>query len=99
MPSAQPWRSGAYHLLTKGTPMANDAPAKPRKKPMTMSAANESCQMASAPRGSSVNASNPMKTFRPPRRSVRIPRGMRMIEPMSTGTAITIATCNVLSPS
>ena len=78
-------------MLTKGTPTANDAPAKPSTNPNAMTDANDSCQTASAASGSRVKARRPVNTRRPPMRSVRMPSGMRISDPISTGTAIIIA--------
>jgi hypothetical protein len=64
MPSAAPCRSGANQPLTYGTPTANEAPANPSRNPRTRIAPSESCQTASAARGSSVKAISAVNTRR-----------------------------------
>ena len=46
-PEREPLRPAGYQLLTKGMPTANEAPAKPSKKPKTSTAPHESLKSAS----------------------------------------------------
>ena len=57
---------GRVPAVDEGTPTANDAPAKPSRKPKARMAPSESWKSASAISGSGVKAISAVNTRRPP---------------------------------
>jgi hypothetical protein len=90
MPSAVPCRSGVNQRETNGTPAAKLAPAVPRKNAPRIYVQYELAKPKKKT-GSIVNSSRAVNTLRPPKRSVRIPTGTRMMTPSNVGTAISRA--------
>jgi hypothetical protein len=80
---------GGNHLLTNGTPTANELPARPSKKPQKRSPPKEPPKSPMNSTGTVTTSIRPVKTTRPPSRSVIRPKGMRKSDPRMTGVAMT----------
>src|SRR5215216_57750 len=90
MPNTRPCMCGGNHLLTKGTPTANELPASPRKNPQKRSPPKDPPISPINSTGMISTSMRAVKTARPPKRSVRRPMGMRNREPRITGVAMTM---------
>ncbi len=87
MPSAVPRRAGGYQLFTKGTPMANVVPPRPRKNPPTSSHTRLFATKPMNSTGRIVSALHSENITLAPNRSVSAPIGMRPSDPTITGIA------------
>ena len=92
MPRAIPCFSGGYQRLVNATPTEKLARAMPIRKPKIRSCAYV-CTKPMAMAGTMAQAMTMEKIARPPKRSVRMPSGMRPTLPSSTGNARAMLTC------
>src|SRR6185295_372064 len=78
-------------------PTVNEPPATPTKRPVTRKCQNSVAREMSQI-GNTVDSMRMKKTMRPPKRSVHMPSGRRIREPVSTGIATRMPNCVSFRP-
>src|SRR6185436_8295185 len=78
-------------------PTVNDPPATPTNSPVTRKCQNSVAREMSQI-GNTVESIRMKNTMRPPKRSVHIPSGSRISEPVSTGSATSTPNCVSFRP-
>ena len=73
-------------------PTVNEPPAKPTNRPVTRKCQNSVAREISQI-GNTVDSMRMKNTMRPPKRSVHMPSGSRIREPVSTGSATRMPNC------
>ncbi len=78
-------------------PTVNEPPATPTNRPVTRKCQNSVAREISQI-GNTVDSIRMKNTMRPPKRSVHMPSGRRISEPVSTGSATSTPNCVSLRP-